>query len=96
MPPVVSLASLPGPPAWPLVGNLPQLGMSSMHERLQAWAHVHGPAYRVRLGPRGDVEWVSPSENGGPDVVQHTEPETDFGSRLKLELLAPLVPESLL
>jgi cardiolipin synthase C len=53
-------------------------------------------AYRVRLGPRGDVEWVSPSENGGPDVVQHTEPETDFGSRLKLELLAPLVPESLL
>ena len=53
-------------------------------------------AYRVRLGPRGDVEWVSPSEDGGPDVVQHTEPETDFGSRLKLELLAPLVPESLL
>ena len=52
MPPVVSLASLPGPPAWPVVGNLPQLGMSSMHERLQAWAHVHGPAYRVRLGPR--------------------------------------------
>ncbi|NDZ12012.1 phospholipase [Variovorax sp. WS11] len=53
-------------------------------------------AYRVRLGPHGDVEWVSPSEDGGPDVVQHTEPETDFGSRLKLELLAPLVPESLL
>ena len=37
-----------------------------------------------------------PSEDGGPDLVQHTEPETDFGSRLKLELLAPLVPESLL
>ncbi|VTU37243.1 Cardiolipin synthase [Variovorax sp. PBS-H4] len=54
-------------------------------------------AYRVRLGPRGDIEWVSPSENGGgPDVVQHEEPETDVGSRLKLELLAPLVPESLL
>jgi putative cardiolipin synthase len=53
-------------------------------------------AYRVRLGPRGNVEWMIPSEDGGPDLVQHTEPETDFGSRLKLELLAPLVPESLL
>ncbi|VTU32993.1 Cardiolipin synthase [Variovorax sp. PBL-H6] len=53
-------------------------------------------AYRVRLGPKGGIEWVSPSENGGADVVQHEEPETDFGSRLKLDLLAPLVPESLL
>jgi putative cardiolipin synthase len=53
-------------------------------------------AYRVRLGPGGGIEWVSPSEDGGSDVVQHLEPETDFGSRLKLELLAPLVPESLL
>ncbi|KWT98829.1 Cardiolipin synthetase [Variovorax sp. WDL1] len=53
-------------------------------------------AYRVRLGPSGNIEWMSPSEDGGPDVVHHEEPETDFGSRLKLELLAPLVPESLL
>jgi putative cardiolipin synthase len=28
--------------------------------------------------------------------VLYEEPETDFGSRLKLEFFAPLVPESLL
>ncbi|OUM00458.1 phospholipase D family protein [Variovorax sp. JS1663] len=53
-------------------------------------------AYHLRLGPRGDIEWVSPSTDGGPDHVLHEEPETDFGSRLKLELFAPLVPENLL
>ncbi|CAN7520527.1 phospholipase D family protein [Variovorax sp. LjRoot290] len=53
-------------------------------------------AYRVRMGDSGKIEWVSPSEDGGPDLVFHEEPETDFGSRLKLEFFAPLVPESLL
>jgi len=52
-------------------------------------------AYRVRLGPTGRIEWLMPAEDG-PDLVLHQEPETDFGSRLKLDLFAPLVPESLL
>jgi putative cardiolipin synthase len=53
-------------------------------------------AYQLQLGPEGGIEWVSPASGDGADTILHTEPETDFWSRWKLELLAPLVPESLL
>jgi putative cardiolipin synthase len=53
-------------------------------------------AYQLQLGPRGGIEWVSPASGDGADTILHVEPETDFWSRWKLELLAPLVPESLL
>ena len=53
-------------------------------------------AYQLQLGPTGDIEWVSPASGDAADTILHQEPETDFWSRWKLELLAPLVPESLL
>ena len=53
-------------------------------------------AYQLQLGPRGGIEWVSPASGDGADTILHVEPETDFWARWKLELLAPLVPESLL
>ncbi|MBT2334873.1 phospholipase D family protein [Variovorax paradoxus] len=53
-------------------------------------------AYQLQLGPTGAIEWVSPGSGDGADTILHTEPETDAWSRWKLELLAPLVPESLL
>jgi len=53
-------------------------------------------AYQLQLGPRGGIEWVSPASGDGADTILHVEPETDFWSRWKLELFAPLVPESLL
>lgn len=56
-------------------------------------------AYRVRLNPIDQsLEWVEPMrdvENMAP-VVHRAEPEVDFWTRWKLELLAPLIPESLL
>ncbi|MDH6165438.1 putative cardiolipin synthase [Variovorax boronicumulans] len=53
-------------------------------------------AYQLQLGPRGGIEWVSPASGDAADTILHTEPETHFWSRWKLELMAPLVPESLL
>ena len=53
-------------------------------------------AYQLQLGPRGGIEWVSPASGDGADTILHVEPETDFWARWKLELFAPLVPESLL
>jgi len=52
-------------------------------------------AYRVRLAADGStIEWVSGS--GDSERVVTTEPDTGFWDRLKLELLMPFVPESLL
>jgi putative cardiolipin synthase len=53
-------------------------------------------AYQLQLGPRGGIEWVSPATGDAADTILHTEPETHFWARWRLELLAPLVPESLL
>jgi cardiolipin synthase C len=53
-------------------------------------------AYQLQLGPRGGIEWVSPAAGDGVGTILHTEPETNFWARWRLELLAPLVPESLL
>jgi len=55
------LSSLPGPAPWPVVGNLFQFELSAMHLQLEQWAELHGPAYRMRLGPR-DVLVLSRSE----------------------------------
>ena len=46
------LDSLPGPRAWPWVGNLPQIDPLRMHAKLEAWAREYGPLYRIRLGNR--------------------------------------------
>jgi cytochrome P450 len=49
------IADLPGPRGWPLLGNLPQLDIPSLHQQLEGWAAVHGPIYRLRFGTRDAV-----------------------------------------
>jgi len=56
-----SLADLSGPSGWPLVGNLPQITIASMHRTLEDWARRYGPLYRVNLGRR-DVLVVADSD----------------------------------
>lgn len=58
-----TLAALPGPGRWPLVGNLPQLDFGALHATLERWAARYGPLYRVDLG-RGPVLVVDQ-----PDLV---------------------------
>ena len=49
---VKRLADLDGPRGWPVLGNLLQLDLPRFHEQLEGWARVHGPLYRLRMGPR--------------------------------------------
>lgn len=43
------LADLPGPPPWPLLGNLPQLSPTRMHRQVEAWARRYGPLFAMRF-----------------------------------------------
>ena len=46
------ITDLMGPRGWPVLGNLLQLDIPRFHEQLEGWARVHGPLYRLRMGPR--------------------------------------------
>ncbi len=45
------LADLGGPKGGPVLGNAPQIEPSRLHLIVEAWARVHGPMYRLRVGP---------------------------------------------
>jgi len=44
------IEDLPGPRAWPLLGNLLQVKISRIHQDIEAWARLYGPVFRVQLG----------------------------------------------
>jgi cytochrome P450 len=46
---VRTIADLPGPRPWPLLGNLPQLDLDRVHQGLERWVDDYGPMYRIRL-----------------------------------------------
>jgi cytochrome P450 len=48
--PYADLGRLPGPRAWPLLGNLPDIELPRIHQQLEAWAREYGPVFKVRLG----------------------------------------------
>jgi len=47
-----TVSSLPGPTAWPLVGNLLQVDPERMHATLEGWVDQYGPLYRFQMGRR--------------------------------------------
>ena len=44
------IKDLPGPRAWPLVGNALQVNMASVHLDFERWAREFGPLYRMKMG----------------------------------------------
>ena len=48
--PLRILSDLPGPPAWPWVGNLLQLDRDRVHQTVEDWAARFGPLFRIQLG----------------------------------------------
>ena len=50
--PAAHLRDLPGPPGWPLIGNLHRIRFDRLHAVLEEWAARYGPLYRIRIGPR--------------------------------------------
>ncbi len=49
--PLRQWADLPGPRAWPLVGNAFQVRPHRLHRDLETWAQDYGPVYRLQIGP---------------------------------------------
>ncbi|MFT3856004.1 MAG: cytochrome P450 [Aquabacterium sp.] len=43
---------LPGPRAWPLMGNAMQVQFDQIHVDFERWARTYGPLYKAQLGPR--------------------------------------------
>jgi len=43
---------LPGPPQWPVVGNLLQIAPGRLHRQLEGWADRYGSAFQLRFGRR--------------------------------------------
>ncbi len=48
--PARELADLPGPPRWPVVGNLLQVRMAGLHHALESWSRQYGPLWRFAIG----------------------------------------------
>jgi len=42
---------LPGPPQFPLIGNLHQIPKTGAHRKFTEWARVYGGIFRLKLGP---------------------------------------------
>ncbi len=67
---------LPGPRAWPLIGNRLQFKPAGLHLQLEQWCREHGPYYRLWLG--GPVLVVAEHVviaavlRNRPDVFQRT------------------------
>ena len=71
------IATLPGPRAWPLVGNLFQIRRSRLHQNVETWGREFGPLFRFKLGPRtllvvSDHEALGAALRDRPDGFRRT------------------------
>lgn len=55
---------LPGPQAWPLIGNLPDLFHTDLPVHLLELAQKYGPIYHLRMGMKGNLVEVPGGRNG--------------------------------
>ena len=82
--------ALPGPTGLPLVGNLFQLRLDTLHDILERWADRYGPLYRVRAGPVrmvvvSDAEAVRRVHRERPDRFRHTRRVEAMGTDLRMK-----------
>lgn len=82
--------SLPGPRGLPLLGNLLQLRLETLHDTLERWAERYGPLYRVSAGPVRmavvcDVEAVRRVHRDRPDRFRHTRLVEAMGADLGMK-----------
>ena len=48
--PIQSIKQLRGPRGLPLVGNFLQVRLNTLHQKLERWADLYGPIYKIRFG----------------------------------------------
>lgn len=84
-----TLASLPGPRAWPLVGNLLQLRPGRLHRQIEQWCEEFGPLYKLHLGRRlvlvvGDHELTAAVLRDRPEGFRRTSRLEEIGGEMGL------------
>jgi cytochrome P450 len=87
------IADLPGPRPWPVLGNLPQVKLPSVHQAIEQWARDYGPLFKMQFGATpvlvvADHEVVAQILRARPDTFRRsTRSETaarDMGLKLGL------------
>lgn len=76
-----SVATLPGPRGWPVVGNFTQINFNQFHTRLERWADQYGDFYRFKIGP---TDFLVLSDVEAINVILRERPHA-FGRRIALE-----------
>ena len=70
------LQDLPGPPGWPLLGNLPQIEAARFHLQLGDWARQYGRVFKPSDELHGfSVDVVDMKDIAGP---HHTHPNGEI------------------
>lgn len=64
----------PGPPTWPLLGNLPTFPTTYMHFKFTEWAHQYGEIFSLKLGSGNVI--VLNSLEAVKDVLERQSLET--------------------
>ncbi|XP_060558043.1 cytochrome P450 2K6-like [Ruditapes philippinarum] len=67
----------PGPIAFPLIGNMMQVDLKTLHEQAFEWSKKYGPVVSIRLGPMPLV-YVNTIDTALEVLVKKS---TDFASR---------------
>ncbi|KAH7377445.1 cytochrome P450 [Cadophora sp. MPI-SDFR-AT-0126] len=81
----------PGPPGYPLIGNLFDIPPTQSWLQLKAWADQYGPLYRLRLGRRDHV--VISTEKIANDLLR--ERGNQYSSREQTVMAAELLSKHL-
>lgn len=76
-----SVATLPGPRGWPVLGNFTQINFNQFHIQLERWAEQYGDFYRFKIGPN---DFLVLSDVEAINVILRERPHA-FGRRIALE-----------
>ena len=73
-----TLADLPGPKRLPVLGNLHQIDVPTLHQLQERWCAEYGPIFRFDIGPRvfvgiGDPELVQQVLRERPDIFRRVD-----------------------
>jgi cytochrome P450 len=84
------LEDLPGPPGWPVLGNLAQIESTRFHLQLGAWARQYGRFFKLRLANRlvlvsADHEAVAAVLRDRPEGFRRTERLEAIGTEMGLK-----------
>ncbi len=85
-------ARIPGPPAWPVLGNVRELGQGAFHEVLLRLHQRYGDIFRLRYPGGGDVVVVR-----DPDALRHILQThyTRYRKGRQLEVARPLIGQGI-